>query len=187
VSEVRDHPADRREREQFTPEAADRLAAHLLGDLRSKLCGHHIEPIRRVPERVRSAAEERAVAVALLHEVVEKRQNSLDDLVVVAQDERVMCLVDMLTRRESESVKEHLPRRAADPVALAVKRSNPADKHSPGDALVDWQTARRLSQEEQARLVLLEQLAVQQAEVVSDWLSTMGAPPPVGEKLEPTQ
>ena len=48
---------------------------------------------------------------------------------------------------------------AADPVALAIKRADLADKHFDGDAQVDKETAQRLGQEAQERLELLDHLA----------------------------
>jgi (p)ppGpp synthase/HD superfamily hydrolase len=159
MPEVLDPATDRRESEPFTPAAADALAARLLGDLRTKLGGLHIEHARRVAERVRPTGDDRTVAVALLHDVVEKGQSPLADLLAVVRDERVVHLVDILTRRGGESEEEYLSRCAADPVALAIKRADLADKHFHGDAQVDQETAQRLGQEAQERLELLDLLA----------------------------
>ncbi len=148
-----------RQSEPFTAEEADALAARLLGDLRTKLGGLQIEHARRVADRVRPTGDDRTVAVALLHDVVEKRQSSLADLLAVVRDERVVDLVDILTRREGESEEEYLTRCAADPVALAIKRADLADKHFRDDAQVDQETAQRLGQEAQQRLELLDHLA----------------------------
>ena len=156
MPEVLDSATDRRESEPFTAAAADALAARLLGDLRTKLGGFHIEHARRVAERVRPTGDDRTVAVALLHDVVEKGQSSLADLLAVVRDERVVHLVDILTRRGRESEEEYLSRCAADPVALAIKRADLADKHFHGDAQVDQETAQRLGQEAQERLELLD-------------------------------
>ena len=150
MPEVLDSATDRRESEPFTAAAADALAARLLGDLRTKLGGLHIEHARRVAERVRPTGDDRTVAAALLHDVVEKGQSSLADLLAVVRDERVVHLVDILTRRRGESEEEYLSRCAADPVALAIKRADLADKHFHGDAQVDQETAQRLGQEAQA-------------------------------------
>jgi (p)ppGpp synthase/HD superfamily hydrolase len=150
---------DRRESEPFTAAAADALAARLLGDLRTKLGGLHIEHARRVAERVRPTGDDRTVAAALLHDVVEKGESSLADLLAVVRDERVVQLVDILTRRRAESEEEYLSRCAADPVALAIKRADLADKHFHGDAQVDRNTAQRLGREAQQRLELLDRLA----------------------------
>ena len=154
-----DAATDRRESEPFTAAAADAVAARLLGDLRTKLGGLHIEHARRVAERVRPTGDDRTVAAALLHDVVEKGQSSLADLLAVVRDERVVHLVDILTRRRGESEEEYLSRCAADPVALAIKRADLADKHFHGDAQVDQETAQRLGQEAQQRLELLDLLA----------------------------
>jgi (p)ppGpp synthase/HD superfamily hydrolase len=159
MPEVRDSATDRRESEPFTPAAADALAARLLGDLRTKLGGLQIEHARRVAERVRATGDDRTIAVALLHDVVEKGESSLGGLLAVVQDERVVHLVDILTRRGRESEEEYLSRCAADPVALAIKRADLADKHFHGDAQVDQDIAQRLGQEAQERLELLDLLA----------------------------
>lgn len=61
--------------------------------------------------------------------------------------------------RGGESEEEYLSRCAADPVAVAIKRADLADKHFRGDAQVDQETAERLGQEAQERLELLDLLA----------------------------
>ena len=158
MPEVLGSATNRRE-EPFAAVAADALAARLLGDLRTKLGGLQIEHARRVAERVRPIGGDRTVAAALLHDVVEKGQSSLADLLAVVRDVRVVHLVDILTRRRGESEEEYLARCAADPVALAIKRADLADKHFHGDAQVDQETAQRLGQKAQQRLELLDHLA----------------------------
>jgi hypothetical protein len=159
MPEVADSATKRPESEPVTAAAADALASQLLGDLRTKLGGLHIEHARRVAERVRATGDDHAVAAALLHDVVEKGQSSLADLLAAVRDERVVQLVDILTRRDGESEEEYLSRCAADSVALAIKRADLADKHFRGDAEVDQATAQRLGEEAQRRLELLDRLA----------------------------
>ena len=157
MPEVLGSATNHRESEPLTAAAADALAARLLGDLRTKLGGLQIEHARRVAERVRPTGDDRTVAAALLHDVVEKGQSSLADLLAVVRDVRVVHVVDILTRRRGESEEEYLARCAADPMALAIKRADLADKHFHGDAQVDQETAQRLGQEAQQRLELLDQ------------------------------
>ena len=159
MPDVVDSGTDHRKSEPLTAASADALAALLLGDLRTKLGGLHIEHARRVAERVRPTGDDRTVAAALLHDVVEKGQSSLADLLAVVRDERVVHVVDILTRRRGESEEEYLSRCATDPVALAIKRADLADKHFHGDAQVDQESAQRLGQEAQERLELLDLLA----------------------------
>lgn len=64
-------------------------------------------------------ADERLVAV--LHDVVEDSDTTLDDLRRLGYDEPIVQAVDHLTRRETESYEEFIARAAADPVARAVK------------------------------------------------------------------
>ena len=118
------------------------------------------------------------VVVALLHDVVEKGQSSLADLLAVVRDERVVHLVDILTRRRGESEEEYLSRCAADPVALAIKRADLTDKHFHGDAQVDHETAQRLGQEAQERLDLLDLLAGARGE--ADFALTLSQDLPPG-------
>jgi hypothetical protein len=142
----------------YSRAAADVLAARLLGGLRTKLGGLHIEHARRVADRVRPSGDDRTVAAALLHDVVEKERISLADLLALVRDERLVELVDILTRREVESDEEYLARCAADPVALAIKRADLADKDYYGDAQVDLRTATQLSHKAHMHLMLLDRL-----------------------------
>lgn len=63
--------------------------------------------------------EERLVAV--LHDVVEDSDVTLDDLRRQGYGERIVAAVDHLTRREGESYDDFVARAAADPLARAVK------------------------------------------------------------------
>src|SRR5215213_766812 len=102
--------------------AAEELATRLLGDLRTKLGGLHIAHARRVAAAV--GGDDLAVELGLLHDVVEKAGIRLDELLEMVGDERLVGLVDMLTRRDHESDEEYLSRCVADPIALLVKRAD---------------------------------------------------------------
>jgi hypothetical protein len=145
--------------ETFTlsPAAADELAARLLGDLRTKLGGLHIAHARRVAAAV--GGDDLAVAVGLLHDVVEKAGTTLDELLDLVGDERLVALVDMLTRRDQENEEEYLSRCLVDPIALVVKRADLTDKLTAPDSEVDHRTVLELRRQARERLALLDLLA----------------------------
>jgi hypothetical protein len=165
--------ADPPERAGFTAASADELAARALAGLNTRLGGRQITHARRVAAVVRATHDDRAVAAALLHDVVEKGSISLDDLLERSCDHRLVALVDLLTRRDDETEEHYLQRCAGDPVALAIKRADLADKLSADDAQVDEQTAHRLREQARARLEMLETLA------------RAGAPAPEGPRDAP--
>ncbi|GAB3053671.1 hypothetical protein GCM10027053_12770 [Intrasporangium mesophilum] len=143
----------------MSPEVADQLAARLLGDLRTRLGGLHIAHARRVAHHVRETDDAHAVPVALLHDVVEKGAISLHDLLEQSGDERLVGLVDLLTKRDDETEEQYLSRVVADPVALEIKRADLVDKGFHDDAVVDDSTALDLWLEARGKLELLERLA----------------------------
>jgi hypothetical protein len=138
---------------------ADELAAELLGDLVTRLGGPHIAHARRVAASVRDSGDDLAVSVALLHDVVEKGCISLADLRARSGDDRLVALVDLLTKRDDESEEQYLTRLVVDPVALSVKRADLADKQYHDDATVDGSRADELWQEAKGKLALLEQVS----------------------------
>ena len=84
----------------------------------------------RVAARVVDAGEE-AVAVALLHDVVEDSDVDIEDLLAAGFPERVAEAVDRLTRRDGEPHADAVRRAAADPLAAVVKRADLADNTDP--------------------------------------------------------
>ena len=147
------------EAQLISPEAADALAARLLGDLRTRMDGLHIAHARRVAARVRKIADDRIVAVALLHDVVEKGRISRDELLALTGDARLVELVEVLTRNDGESDEDYLSRCAGDPVALLVKRADLADKLFADDSNLTPTDALRLRRRAGRRLALLNLLA----------------------------
>lgn len=145
----------------MSPEVADELASRLLGDLRTRLGGLHIAHARRVAEQVRDTDDAHAVPVALLHDVVEKGAISLTGLLRDSGDERLVGLVDLLTKRDHETEEQYLSRVVADPVALKIKRADLVDKGFHDDAAVDDAVALDLWLEAREKLELLERLARQ--------------------------
>lgn len=75
----------------------------------------------RVMLRLKDADERMA---AVLHDVVEDSEVSLDDLRRAGYPDRVVAAVDSLTRRADEDYFDFIRRAAADPVAAAVKRAD---------------------------------------------------------------
>ena len=99
------------------------------------------------------------VAVALLHDVVEKGRISRDELLALTGDARLVELVEVLTRNDGESDEDYLSRCAADPVALLVKRADLADKLFADDSNLTPTDALRLRRRAGRRLALLNLLA----------------------------
>jgi (p)ppGpp synthase/HD superfamily hydrolase len=143
----------------ISPEAADVLAARLLGDLRTKLGGLEIAHARRVAAEVRATHDDRAIAAALLHDVVEKGGISADELRALTGDPAVVALVEVLSRRDGEAEHHYLSRCAADPMALLVKRIDLTDKLVADDATVPTAVAEPVRQQARQRLALLDDLA----------------------------
>jgi (p)ppGpp synthase/HD superfamily hydrolase len=143
----------------ITADEADRLAAALLGDLRTKLGGLHIAHARRVAAGIGDVADEAAVAAALLHDVVEKTSTTISELLRTSGDERVVELVDLLTRRARESERHYLSRCASNPTARAIKRVDLIDKLEATDTAVGVAQAERIRRTARQRLRHLERLA----------------------------
>jgi len=117
----------------------------------------------RVAARVVDAGEE-AVAVALLHDVVEDSAVGIEDLVAAGFPERVTEAVDRLTRRDGEPHADAVRRAAADPLAATVKRADVADNADPARLAL-------LPQELRTRLIARYEHAV-------TLLDAAGPPPP---------
>jgi (p)ppGpp synthase/HD superfamily hydrolase len=145
--------------EPISSAAAALLATRLLGELRTRLGGLRIAHARRVAARVRTAGDDRCVAAALLHDVVEKGRISLDDLFAITGDVRLVELVGLLTREPEESDFEYLARCASDPDALLIKRADLADRLMADDWNVTPATAARIRRQAARRLNLLNGLA----------------------------
>lgn len=68
---------------------------------------------------------------AVLHDVVEDTEVTLDDLTAVGCPAEVLAAVEAITKRPGESQEDYLTRVLADPIALVVKRADIADNMSP--------------------------------------------------------
>jgi (p)ppGpp synthase/HD superfamily hydrolase len=144
----------------MTPERAEKLAARLLGDRRTKLGGSFLAHARRVAAGVGEAGDEVVVATALLHDVIEKGTVSTDELFVLTGDERVVELVDVLTQRDGESDYIYLGRCSRRPETLLVKRLDLLDKLDAPDTTVSPERAERLRRRARQRLALLDRFAL---------------------------
>ncbi len=110
----------------------------------------------RVAARV-VAAGDQAVAVALLHDVIEDSELGVEDLVAAGCPSRVAEAVDHLTRRDGEPHAEAVLRAAADPLAALVKRADLVDNLDPARLALLPETVRtRLVARYEHALTLLD-------------------------------
>jgi (p)ppGpp synthase/HD superfamily hydrolase len=72
-----------------------------------------------------------AQIVALLHDVVEDSECTLENLAQQGFSSEIVAAVDALTRRDNESYSSLVRRAKANPLATAVKRSDLADHLDP--------------------------------------------------------
>jgi len=94
--------------------------------------------------------------VAVLHDVVEDTEVTLDDLRDQGFAEHVVRAVDAVTKRAGEPLAESMGRVAADPLALVVKRADISHNANPArQAGLPLETRARLTAkyEESARLL----------------------------------
>ena len=142
----------------ITPEQAERLAARLLDGRTTRLGGPHIEHARRVAGRVARGGD-RVVVAALLHDVVEKDCISWSEFAAAVDDDEVVRLVDVVTRRDGEDERAFLRRCAHDPVVLLIKRVDLLDKLVPQDVEVQIDVMASVRREARERLALLDHFA----------------------------
>jgi (p)ppGpp synthase/HD superfamily hydrolase len=143
----------------ISPVEADALAARMLAGLRTKLGGAHIAHARRVAAGVLASGDSRAVAAALLHDVLEKTPVTADELHEMTGDQALVELVERLTRKDGQSDWSYLSRCAADPTALLIKRLDLTDKLTADDTEVPAADAERIRRRARQHLALLERLA----------------------------
>jgi (p)ppGpp synthase/HD superfamily hydrolase len=145
--------------QRFPSAQADLLAARLLGDLRTRLGGLQIAHARRVAAAVRGRVDDRTVAAALLHDVVEKTTTTLEELQNLTEDAQVVALVAVLTRRDEETDRNYLARCAREPATYLIKRADLADKVLTEDVTVPPMVAQLVQRQAIERLTLLHALA----------------------------
>jgi len=142
----------------MTLDAADELAAQLLGARRTRLGGLHIDHARRVA-RAAGDDDPRVTIVALLHDVIEKTDITPSALREMITDSWITDAVEALTKQDDESEWMYLARCAADPVICRLKRLDLVDKLDGEDVQVPADVARRLRRQARDRLRALERLA----------------------------
>lgn len=98
-----------------------------------------------------------ARVVAVLHDVVEDTDVTLDDLRRGGFPPDVVDAVDLVTRRDDESYEQFIERLAPDPIARAVKLADLADNMDPARLpTITERTRERLDRYRKARARLLE-------------------------------
>jgi hypothetical protein len=137
----------------ISPPAAEILAASLLGSSSTRLGGTQIAHARRTAEMVRF--DERAVSVALLHDVIALGFIGIDELQAATADPETTAVVDRLTRRDGEYEKVYLTRCAAHPTALSVKRAELIDELTAADWDLPGRELERFRRQTSAHLELL--------------------------------
>jgi (p)ppGpp synthase/HD superfamily hydrolase len=138
--------------------AALELAATAHSGLADKAGAPYLAHAMRVAARL-VAEGDHAVAVGLLHDVVEDSTFTLDDLRAAGIPPAVCAAVDALTKRPGESYEQAIRRAAADPTAAKVKAADIADNADPSRlALLEPATAERLASKYEGAQQLLKRL-----------------------------
>lgn len=115
-----------------TLEAADRLAERLHEGQVDKAGEPYIEHPRGVARLTALfGGTLHQQLAALLHDVVEDTDCTLDDLRELGTPEPVVVLVDALSKRPDESRDDYLARVVANPDAILVKRADLASNSDP--------------------------------------------------------
>jgi (p)ppGpp synthase/HD superfamily hydrolase len=146
----------------ITPADADELAAQVLGDRVTEQGVRQIEHARRVAVAVVDEGD-RAVVAALLHETVEQRCIAWGDLADAVDDDEVTHVVDVLTRRSTQSELAYLRRCARHPVAAVVKRTDLLEELDPPEVDVGCTRGAMTRRRTQQRLALLHRLIDEQS------------------------
>jgi (p)ppGpp synthase/HD superfamily hydrolase len=143
---------------QTTPTVADadRLAEQAHRGQVDKAGRPYIEHPRTVAAMLAPHGD-LAIMAALLHDVVEDTDITLDDLRAAGYPEAVVSAVDSVTHRPGESYMDLIRRAAADPIGRLVKiADNTTNSDETRLALLDDATAARLRRKyAEARTVLL--------------------------------
>jgi (p)ppGpp synthase/HD superfamily hydrolase len=143
----------------ISPQAAEQIAARLLGDLRTTLGGTQIAHARRVAARARYTGDHRIIAAALLHDVLEKTDTTAAGLRELTGDPEVVALVETLTHDPDESYEVYLARCAADRDAFVIKRLDLMDKLVTDEVHVSMSELTRIRHTAAVRLARLNRFA----------------------------
>jgi hypothetical protein len=147
------------DRATFSPAEAEALAARLLAGLTTSLAEPQIDHARRVAAAVEGYGDQRLVAAAFLHDVLEKSGITADELRDLTRDAEVVELVEVLSKADDEPYADYLARCAAHPAARVLKRVDLADKLIADTSGVPDGTARLVRREARRRLAALDWLS----------------------------
>ena len=123
---------------------ADAIAVEAHAGQSDKLGNDYINHPRSVAGRVDQEVEA-AIALALLHDVVEDSDVTPEDLAERGIPANVIAAVELLTRRRNVPDGDYYEAIAKDPVALQVKLADLADNTDPARfGMLDEATQRKL-------------------------------------------
>lgn len=104
-------------------------------------------PARVAGHAAAAGGDERVVAAAWLHDVVEDTDVTPDDLRAAGVPDDVVAAVLAVSKRPGESLEDYVGRVRADALAVAVKTADLADNTDPARmAQLDEATRRRLTE-----------------------------------------
>ncbi|GAA4894151.1 HD domain-containing protein [Stackebrandtia albiflava] len=116
----------------MTLEDADRIAARYHLGQADKSGMPYIRHPRAVAASVAAAGGSTAQQVAaVLHDVVEDTEATLEKLADLGVPDEALVLVDAMTKRDGESHEDYLDRLASVPGAILIKRCDIAHNTSP--------------------------------------------------------
>lgn len=142
---------------------ATRLHAGQLDKAGEEYIGHPLRVMHKVSRTAAAAGVgvEHAMTVAVLHDVVEDSDLTIDDLRQLGYPPEVVAAVEALSHRPDEPVEDYLARVAADPIAVVVKHADMADNGDPGRlARLPEEDADRLARRYAGRRRLLDDLVI---------------------------
>lgn len=151
------------DREPLTPELPTLEDAIALSAMAHRGQGYPTLELRREPfilhplrVMLRMGTDTERI-VAVLHDLVEDTDNTLDDLCRLGYPVEVVEAIDRLTRRERESYEEYIGRVGGNPLARRVKLADLADnlEHN-RDVDSPEEERARVERYERARMRLLE-------------------------------
>ncbi|WP_374629257.1 HD domain-containing protein [Frankia sp. AgPm24] len=149
-------------------EDAVALATRMHAGQRDKAGDEYIGHPRRVMETVSRTAGPAGVDplaaqfAAILHDVVEDSEITLEYLTTAGYPTPVVAAVDALSHRPDESMRDYLARVAADPLAVVVKHADMQDNSDPVRlARLGAEKAQSLGQRYAGRRALLDDLVLQ--------------------------
>lgn len=133
-------------------ETAERIARRAHRDQHDKLGADYIEHPARVAERVlRYSTSPQAVATAWLHDVLEDTEFTAQGLSSAGVPGEVVAAVELLSKREGQSLEEYCAGLRANPIALAVKQADLDDNTDPARTTRLPEAARERLAEKYAR------------------------------------